>query len=158
MSSEFTGPRVIREIAFRPNRFQESYRIDLDGVQIRLSTTQRGPDQLSIDLDLNPGDDETVVVFYGRFRSRSSGLLREPRAFSMIFDLTRGTPFVYDPAEGNLLVEFRTEPRNDQQVFFDATGQTIGDSVSRAVKWSPVSRRFDSRGLVTRFSYGRPSP
>ena len=67
----------------------------------------------------------------------------------MIFDLTRGTPFVYDPAEGNLLVEFRTEPRNDQQVFFDATGQTIGDSVSRAVKWSPVSRRFDSRGLVT---------
>ncbi len=73
--------------------------------------------------------------------------------FSMIFDLTR--QFVYDPAEGNLLVEFRVGPASGEEVFFDATPPlTISDSVSRAFEIIPVTHtRTDSIGLVTRFFY-----
>ena len=70
----------------------------------------------------------------------------------MIFDL-QGRPFVYDPAEGNLLVEFRVAPASGEEVFFDATLLTLGDAVSRAFTTAPLATRTDSIGLVTRFSY-----
>ena len=96
----FTGPRVIRQIAFRPDTNQERYRIDLNGIEIRLSTTQRGPDGLSVtNLDLNPGDDETIVFDLNSYHSRPSD--RGGRAPSVFDDFRpAGAPVCLRPGRG----------------------------------------------------------
>src|SRR5258705_11106301 len=75
-------------------------------IQFNLSTTPRNPDGLSGTYAANVGADDTVV-FSGplSISSQFSGPTNGPRAFDIVVPLS--TPFIYNPARGNLLGDIR---------------------------------------------------
>ena len=83
------------------SRFEK---IDLSDVQISISTTLRAPDHLSNTYAENIGSDETTVY--------SGRLILLPDRGGEI-DIPLQTPFLYDPSQGNLLLDvrnFKTAP------------------------------------------------
>lgn len=73
------------------------------------------------------------------------------RAFDILIALQ--TPFSYDPARGNLLLDFQRDA-STRQVAFDSENQG-GDSISRIFgsrQNAIADRGVDSVGLVTRFT------
>ncbi|MDB6131468.1 MAG: glycoside hydrolase family 18 [Verrucomicrobiales bacterium] len=75
-------------------------------IRISMSTTSFGPDALSTAFNSNTGPDEQVV-FDGTIKLNSSAILgadSTTNPFDIAIPLT--TPFYYDPARGNLLVEY----------------------------------------------------
>jgi hypothetical protein len=70
-------------------------------LEIRLSTTTKGPDSLSPVFSENIGSNERVV--FGPVDTLISSDV--PYAFTLRIDFA--TPFLYRPADGNLLVDFR---------------------------------------------------
>lgn len=85
-----------------------------------------------------------------------------PKNFDVVIPLQ--TPFPYDPAQGNLLLDLRN--RSDLNFFMADTVELTGDGTSRVVTWafSPDPQTADSPtgladsgGLVTRFSLPEPS-
>jgi hypothetical protein len=105
-----TQPIWISELRFRPNIYDgtpgRAFTATLSDVDIRLSTSQRQPDGLSGHFAENTGIDETVV-FDGSLTlsSQFSGPPSGPKEFDIVVPLT--TPFFYDPAAGNLLLDIR---------------------------------------------------
>jgi hypothetical protein len=98
---------VIREIRWRPSaRYGQAFSTTISNFQVNLSTTRRAPTGLSSVLASNVGLDDTVV-FQGALSLSSafSGPAGGPKAFDMVLLLS--TPFRYDPAAGNLLVDIR---------------------------------------------------
>jgi hypothetical protein len=157
-ASEFSGPGVITEIAFRPDAVRPSgtaFSTTLPNTRISLSTTSKAPDGLSATFASNIGPDETVV--YSGDLPLSSSDTPGPggtRAFDILISLS--TPFAYDPSMGNLLFDFQRDasPLDPLGVSFDAHFQT-GDSISRAYgsRTSPTATLgVDSVGLVARFT------
>lgn len=103
---------------------------------LRLSTSPRAVDELSTALDSNLGGD--VQTFYSGALSANS--LR-----------ISGTPFLYDPIAGNLLLEVlvhSVSERNYTQTGLDVGGVTSDTRVAYTV-WGYTTNRPD--GLVTTF-------
>ena len=101
------GTLRITELRFRPDYlYGKAFTTTVAAVEIRLSTTLRGPDGLSATFSENPGDDETVV-FSGALplSSAFTGPANGPKDFDMIVPLS--VPFFYTPDGGNLLVDLR---------------------------------------------------
>ncbi len=101
------GPIIITEVRFRPSaRYGAAFTATISNINIRLSTTPVAPVALSPTFAQNVGSNETVV-FNGALplSSAFSGAASGPKAFDMVVTLT--TPFTYDPAAGNLLIDFR---------------------------------------------------
>ena len=151
------GGAFITRIFFRPD-----CRLSLGGtiytnVLIRLSTTSKGPDQLSADLEGNLGANDMIVFEPSSFTVGAGGAsCPGPAAFED--DLELDTPFFYNPADGNLLLEVRL----NGAAFFNRGGfahdavNVTGDSVSRAYGNSfstNVAAQVDTSGLVTEFQY-----
>jgi hypothetical protein len=128
-------------------------------LQVDLSTTSAAPDALSTTFADNLGAD-TITVFGGHWAlsTANSG------QFDLILNLT--TPFEYNPANGNLLMDVRNsgggtiDVLNNFFVAFDAQN-TAGDSTSRVYTaqsqngvnlLTGVRDPAGSLGLVTRFS------
>lgn len=104
--SQLEGPCEISGIAMRPDHEVRAEReIWIEDLTIKLSTTQVEPDVASLRFSDNVGPDETVV-FEGEYRTRTEGLGPPggPRTFDYVYVFQR--PFLYDPAEGNLLGEY----------------------------------------------------
>src|SRR6266404_912024 len=72
----------------------------LGSVQIDLSTTTRGPDNLSSIFSQNPSSDDTIV--FGPARMALAGAQVD---YQSTFTLSH--PFFYNPAAGNLLLDVR---------------------------------------------------
>jgi hypothetical protein len=107
-ADEFTGvPIAITGLAFRPDREHGGpFKSVLPNVQISLSTTSRQPDELRARFADNIGADETVVHTGPLLLSGSfSGPHRGPLAFDIVIPFT--APFLYDPRNGNLLLDVR---------------------------------------------------
>jgi hypothetical protein len=127
------------------------------GLQVRLSTTGKAVDGLSLTFAQNIGPDETTV-FNGDW-TRSSADSPGPggtRAFDII--LTFMTPFTYDSAQGNLLVDFidTSPPLATARLFPTVDAHSaMGDSVSaiagNANDSSGVS--LGGTGVVTQFAF-----
>jgi hypothetical protein len=98
----------------------------------------------------NPGPDDTVV-FNGPL-ALSSAAAGNPRAFDIVITLT--TPYFYNPAAGNLLLDVRNSG-GGLTTQLDAVS-AMGDSVSRAAG-VPVTASSgdtpDSLGLITKFIF-----
>lgn len=61
-ASQFNGPGIITEIAFRPDSLRGApFTITISNLLISLSTTSKAPDGLSATFADNIGSDETVV-------------------------------------------------------------------------------------------------
>jgi phosphatidylinositol-3-phosphatase len=155
------GGGIIQSIAFRGHGPGVPFTATIPQLQVNLSTTNKTPDGLSSSFAANVGADDTQV-FSGPL---SAAVTFTGDATNFEVTITFTTPFVYDPAKGNLLVDLRnvqggTEvPPNDQQL--DGT-LTSGDSVSRVYNFGDVSAATagqsggvdekDTFGLVTRFN------
>jgi plastocyanin len=100
-------PVEILEVRFRPNiSLGHAFTTVVANMQIRLSTTQKQADHLSTTFAQNVGADETTV-FSGALNLSSSfsGPVSGPKDFDVIVPFA--TPFIYDPAAGNLLLDIR---------------------------------------------------
>jgi hypothetical protein len=155
------GPVFITQLAFRLDRGAVTFSSTIPNVQIDLSTTARsveGPNLLSNNFANNVGADN-VTVRTGPLSIASSSavppLATTPRAFDILIPLT--TPFRYDPAAGNLLLDVRVL-QAAQTSFFDAVNEA--DNVARV--WvndvNAAIGSVDSAGLITQFTYVVPEP
>src|ERR1043166_226186 len=106
-SSYFTnGPILITEIRFRPYRMVGAFSTVVSNLQISLSTTAARWDGLSSTYANNVGADATVVYSgAANISSASSGPTAGPKDFDISIQLQ--TPFVYNPAAGNLLFDIK---------------------------------------------------
>ena len=97
------GFQIIR-MAFRPDQIvTEPHAAEWD-LKMRLSTTPREPGGLANRFDDNHGDDVTTVFSDTvPLETNAGGPPGGPRNFDYVFNFD--TPFPYDPAQGNLLVE-----------------------------------------------------
>jgi hypothetical protein len=154
-SSEFSAagsPMLITGIAFRPDSGTgDAFSSTLSSVRIDLSTTSVNASTLSPVFANNVGAND-AVVFNGALSLSSAylGPVGGPKNFDIVITLT--TPFLYNPANGSLLMDVRnfggggtTQFDSDvlpptQRVWAGAVGDTTGTNIG------------DS-GLVTQFIY-----
>jgi DNA-binding beta-propeller fold protein YncE len=148
-SSEFSGPIWISEIRFRRDvgsavPFSSSF----SNVVIELSTTSAGPDALSTTFATNQGSDLTTV-HSGALTLSSASSGGSPAPFDVSLVLT--TAFLYDPSQGNLLLDWRNLGSENFLISFDAVNDT--DSVSRLFADLPgdATGAADSVGLIAEF-------
>jgi hypothetical protein len=155
-----SGPILITQIAFRPDAFVgRAFMSILPDIQINLSTISLGPDGLSLVFANNVGLDDTIVLARGplSLSSNFTGPQGGPLDFDVVITLT--TPFFYNPAAGNLLMDVRNFGGGMTTVL-DAQ-DTTGDSISRVFTTisspggvdSPNAGHSDSAGAVTQFTY-----
>jgi len=153
-SSEFSGLFLITDIEFRPDATSgAAFSSTLSNIQIDLSTTTAAVDGLSATFAANVGSNDTIV-YSGPLTLSSSdtGPPGGPKAFDIVIVLQ--TPFLYDPALGNLLLDVRNFG-GGSTTQFDAQ-ITTGDSVSRVFTTSSgvsgLTGTPDTSGLITSFS------
>jgi hypothetical protein len=123
--SALTGPQLITEILFRPDAtLGQAFSSTLPNIEIALSTTSKAPDGLSATFAANVGANNTTV--YSGPLSLLSSATRPPggpKAFDIAINLT--TPFLYDPAAGNLLLDVTNFGGGATTDFDGAYGQNI---------------------------------
>jgi hypothetical protein len=151
-ASQFGGGGLITQIIFRPDAFAgHAFTSALPDIQIDLSTTSAADDGLSTTFADNVGADDTVVFTRGQLTLSSAftGPPDGPKDFDIIITLT--TPFLYNPALGNLLLDVRNFG-GGTTTFFDAVF-TTGDGVSRVYNQdvNSATGSTDTEGLVTGF-------
>jgi hypothetical protein len=155
------GGGLINRIAFRGHGPGTPFTGTVPQLQVNLSTTSKAPDNLSSTFADNVGADDTQV-FSGPLGAAVT-FTGDATNFEVVINFT--TPFYYDPAKGNLLLDVRnmqggTEvPPLNQEI--DGTS-AVGDSVSRVYNYGDVNASTagqtggvdekDSYGLVTEFS------
>jgi hypothetical protein len=129
-------------------------------IQVRLSTTPRGPDQLSSVFEENAGPDESLVWNVSRYVPPAGDAGTCLNTFFHGNEFYPDVPFLYDPSKGNLLLDLRKEstewdPGLWQRPKLDAQN-VMRDSVSRAVAFSLSTNKaeiVDTLGLVTYFEF-----
>jgi hypothetical protein len=133
-SNNFGGPILITEITFYNNNFFPG---TLNGgtYNLSLSTTAAAVNALSTNLASNIGPDSTLV-FSGQLPSIIGGEV----------DFFLSTPFLYDPALGNLLLDVLGSNITAGGVGLDARNGTAGTIFSRAYE---TQQTEFSVGLVT---------
>jgi hypothetical protein len=158
------GGEYITQMAFRVHAPGIAFTASISSLQVNLSTTAKAPDALSPTFSNNVGADDTVVFPAAsvEFSTSVAGPPDGPQAFDLV--ITFATPFHYDPAQGNLLVDIRNssgathDPANDQQIDAVSSG---GDGTSRVYNVGDVAAatagqagsgfQLDTFGAVTRF-------
>jgi hypothetical protein len=151
---EFEAPGWIRGLAFRVDGSPGGggmpfFGKTLPNVQINLSTTLRQPDSLTPVFADNVGFNDTIVRS-GPLSIQGSITSPGPNSFDIGIPLT--TPFFYNPAQGNLLLEVRNFMGTSTSPF-DAVN-TSGDSVSTLFASGADSTfgNVSTIGLVTWFT------
>ncbi len=96
-ASAFSGPITIHDLEFYNTQFNSGTTSMSSGNwSIALSTTSADWNTLSTNLAANIGADNTTVF---------SGNLFQPWAFGDTLHITLSTPFTYNPANGNLIMD-----------------------------------------------------
>lgn len=162
--SQFRGaPQMINSIAFRAHSPGKPFSGSVPQLQVSLSTTSKTPDALSSTFVDNVGPNN-LQVFNGSLQvvANNSSTPGAVNSFDIVINFT--TPFAFDPARGNLLLDIRNlqggteEPPLDQEL--DATN-AAADSVSRVFNYGDANAATagqtggapanDTLGLVTQF-------
>lgn len=147
------SPHRIMGIAFRADEYHgQPFTATIPDIEVRLSTTVHKPGALSDTFDENIGPDETVVHRGPLMLSHSVvGESGQLTPFDLLIPCQ--VPFVYDPNQGNLLLEIRNFDMRET-VPFDATDlSTTATSRLFAVNAnaSIASMTGRNEGLVTQF-------
>ncbi len=154
--SSLTGPTLITEIAFRPDGDNGNASVGTprgySDIQFRLSTTPVTTAGVSLTFANNIGPNETLVY--------SGGLYWTPPATfgparPFIYTVTLQTPFLYDPSQGNLLLDIRNISGVDNVIAtMDAThtSEIARVAATPGNGSSPTANFLENNyGLVTRF-------
>lgn len=129
-ATEFGSRRiVISELRFRPDSVLTPGPFSgfLPYLEVRLSTTLRPVGQLSSRFDDNVGGDVTLVYAASwAFKTAFDSVVNGTRRFDVVIPLQR--PFVYDPSQGNLLVEIKNFSPLGTRFHIDSSPATGGAS------------------------------
>ena len=120
-----SSPILIQQIRWRPDGpMGSSFNTVPFDLELKLSTVQKNANQLSLFFSENTGPDE-IIVYDGSITlsSLKTGPGQGPADFDITLPLT--TPFLYDPAAGNLLVDVKM-PMELQASPVDATSGSSG--------------------------------
>jgi hypothetical protein len=165
------GGEYITQIAFRVHSPGIPFTASGDSIQVNLSTTSKTPDNLSATFADNVGGDEKVVFPAAAvsFSTSVAGSPDGPQAFDLVLTFT--TPFLYDPAKGNLLVDITNasgtshSPANDQEIDAVSTGgdstsrvYNLGDATAPTAGKSGSGFTMDTFGAVIRFISSATAP
>ena len=170
-SSEFgASPLLLTSVALRPDvnlcpgNPCGAFSTTLHNLSVTLATTTHAPDDTGSD---NAFADylttNVVTVFSGDLNvsSNYTGPVSGPKNFDILFPFT--IPYLYNPASGNLVVQFAVNGTDGIPVQMDAA-QTVGDPVARIFgAFSQSNGIGDSFGFVMQFqvqaqSSGAPEP
>ena len=159
--------QLITAISFRPDlSFGDPFASTLPDIQINLAYTNAAPDALSSTFADNISANDTIVFARGPLTLSSSDTPSDPlnpnspRNFDITIPFT--TSFIYDPSQGNLLLDVRNFG-GGSTTQFDADNAS-GDSISRATNFgsgdvnSTMAANHDSLGLVTQFTTSAVAP
>lgn len=144
-SSLPSGPIAISEIRLRPSAtYGSAFTSTIASIEIRLSTTTVDAAAINPTFAQNVGTNE-MVVFSGALSLSSTfaGPSGGPKAFDIIIPLS--SSFVYDPSQGNLLVDFRNY--SGSTVTYVDAGIPPGTSSSRAFALGVESATATSASL-----------
>ena len=152
VASQFGGGGLITQLVFRPDSFAGSaFTSTLPDIQIDLAYSSAADDGLSSTYANNITAGDTIVFARGplTLSSAFTGPPNGPKDFDIIITLT--TPFLYNPALGNLLLDVRNFGAGST-TSFDAVSP-LGDGVSRVYNQNvnDPTGTLDSTGLVTGF-------
>lgn len=162
--SSISGPVTITAISFRPFTTPSAFAgdtVNLSDSLIRLSTTQQsgeGPNQLGTTFADNVGSD-AQTVYSGALTLTTSAAGSAPYPFDYTINLQ--TPFTYDPAQGNLLLDVLVPSTASVSgsgfgfATFD-TVNTVDDGVFSVVEinnGSATSGQVSTAAAITQFSY-----
>lgn len=152
MGSAFSSDtRQITSIAFRPdNNAGRAFNQTLANISIRLAITQATAQNMSLTFASNLGTN-SVLVASGPL-TISSSFVSAPggaRGFDVVIPLA--TPFAYNPAMGNLIMEVRNGSSNATSQFDFEFSTQIGRTFSFNSAGTTAEAFDPSRGLVTRF-------
>jgi hypothetical protein len=158
-ASDISQSGLITEIAFRPSGGGQSGQSPwmptaLTHVKVLLSRTGRAPGDLSTSFASNLGSDATIV-YDGpwSFSTSYTGPSGMPNAFDIRLRLT--TPFPYNPAKGNLLLDIAltSAVTGIPAVDADDTGETVSRVYAPDAAAS-VASEADGKGIITQFTFG----
>ena len=156
-----TGGGMITQIAFRPDAvYGYAFTHTIASIRIDLSTTAAGPGGLNLIFANNDGSDDTIV-YNGSLTLSSSfyGAAGGPKNFDILIPLA--TPFYYNPAAGNLLLDIRNfSSGNSGGNLIPQLDATSLDPTLVSRVWAfdssataaPYSFDEDTMGLVTQFT------
>ena len=155
-SSDFAGPITITNLEFFNTQFDGgSTSLPTGTFTISLSTTSAGVGTLSGDFNANKGGDNTVVF---------TGSIAQAWTFGDTLHIVLDTPYTYNPANGNLLMDVVGANVNNGggTTFFDV--HSGNDNLFQRV-YCPFGDPCDvgtvdtaGYGLVTGFSTGGAVP
>ena len=152
--SQVTAPVKVTQIAFRPDAGSSAFTTNFANVQFDLSTSQSLPTALNGSFAANVGPDDTIVRSGAlTLSSSATGPASGPKGFDIIVTLT--TPFLYNPANGNLLLDIRKFSAENTGQQFDTED---GSGVSSRNTSTNVNGDFGtvpgfSQALVTQFTF-----
>jgi hypothetical protein len=164
-ASQFSGPILMTELDLRNGILvNEAFSSTISSILISLSTISTAPDSLSSTFATNIGGDNTQV-FSGSLTLSSANGAGPGGTKAFDISIALQTPFLYNPANGNLLIDIKNSSGANAAVgadFFDAVNVN-GDSVSRVwgAEGSPnaTTGTLDSFGLIVQFQSGAvPEP
>jgi len=151
-SNNFAGPITIAALTFFRTKTDTGADLNTGTYSISLSTTSTAVNGLDItNFGNNVGPDNTLFFI---------GTLPASVAFGSSFTLI-GTPFTYNPANGNLLIDMRISgvAHSGLPTFFDARNGTADGIFSRATDFcSGIPTCNQSYGLVTEFQTSADIP
>jgi hypothetical protein len=157
--SALPGPRTITTLRFRPDALvgASTTLVTISNFRADFSTTFKAPDALSAAFADNVGVDDTIA-YNGPITifSNDTGPAGGPKDFDVVLDLT--TPFTYDPAAGNLLMDIRVNfaDVSSYSSYLDAVNVT-GDAVSCVYNTESATAAtgnwISSNGTITQFSF-----
>jgi hypothetical protein len=152
-----SGPSFLTQFAWRPDRILGQSGPRSVNLRIYASTTTRSVAGLSMTFADNLGADNTLV-FNGTL-NWTTGNLPGPgntRQFDVVFPCT--TPFLYDPAAGNLLLDTQLSG-NGQSITLDTVvGNPTAREIVNSTSSTAVTAAFVAPAVqVTQFTFEPPS-
>jgi hypothetical protein len=156
--SEFNQPGTITAIRFRRNGGESAFTTSGIDVKINLSYAATTVDTVSSSFATNVGANLTTVLDTNALTLSSSGFggFQQTNPFDVVINLT--TPFVYDPKQGDLLMDvfMRNSPATRQFDFSSSGEQTttrriFATNVNNTTGTIDFTSNPTYAGLVTRF-------
>jgi hypothetical protein len=150
-----SGPTFLTQFAWRPDTIPGPSGPRMVTLLIYASTTTRSVAGLSATFAENIGADNTLV-FSGTL-NWATGNLPGPgntRQFDVVFPFT--TPFLYDPAAGNLLLDIRLSGNGEAIRLDIVTGNEMVRKVLNTSSSNATTGTFGGPTQVTQFTFEPP--
>ncbi len=108
-----TGPLEIRQVAFRPDGSVNQPVTTTWNLEVILSTSTRTSDTLDLLFAANHGANVQTVKSLGPITLQTDGMRETGQPHNFDYTINLDTPFLYDPQQGNLMLELRWQGQVD---------------------------------------------